>query len=157
MSKNNFNLEIRSVASLKPGMKIPEKTYSFDTSHIFMFSAITWNRHKIHYDLNEAKKEGHTNILVQRGLVGNIFSQFINSSFVDVYIMKLNWRMFSSANPNDPLKCFGEITNYQENDSSNIITLSLTLLNQNGDKISESEANIRKLENWDITTPLTSS
>ncbi len=44
---------------------------------LFRFSAVTWNAHRIHYDLPYAKSEGYPGVLVQGMLHGAYFVQLV--------------------------------------------------------------------------------
>jgi hydroxyacyl-ACP dehydratase HTD2-like protein with hotdog domain len=53
------------------GTKLGELVKKPDRRQLFMFSAITWNRHAIHYDRQSAREEGLPDVVVQRALIGN--------------------------------------------------------------------------------------
>ncbi len=73
---------------------------------IFMFSAVTWNRHLIHFCESHAKQEGHRDILVQRGLLGNFLANQLEKDLGELAeIRRLSWHVLSSAYPNQPLIC----------------------------------------------------
>lgn len=78
---------------------------------IFMFSAVTWNRHLIHFSESHAKREGHTDILVQRGLLGNFLANHLKKNLGGIAeIRRLSWRVLSSAYPNQELLCQTKVT-----------------------------------------------
>lgn len=88
---------------------LPELVVTPSTMQLFMFSAATWNRHRIHYDRNAALLEGHSDVVVHRALLGN----FLASALVRWLagrgqVRELSWKVVSSAVPNSPLRVTGE-------------------------------------------------
>ena len=59
--------------------QIPELIVYPDRTQIFMFSAVTWNRHHIHYSKDAAVSEGLPDIVVQRALIGNFLARLITA------------------------------------------------------------------------------
>jgi 3-methylfumaryl-CoA hydratase len=53
-----------------PGASIGEITRSPDAVHLFEFGAVGWFTHRIHYDLDYARSEGHAGIVVHGPLQG---------------------------------------------------------------------------------------
>tara|TARA_Y200000002_G_C22515355_1_gene593148 strand:+ start:30 stop:866 length:837 start_codon:yes stop_codon:yes gene_type:complete len=52
---------------------IYKKTFKFDNINLFRYSALTYNSHRIHYDLDYTKNvEGHRNLLVHGPLIATI-------------------------------------------------------------------------------------
>jgi len=79
------------------------------TTQIFSFSAVTWNRHRIHFDKDAAIAEGHAGVVVQRALLGNYFALLLEKWFGEQGdVRKLSWKVLSSAVPGKPLHCAGE-------------------------------------------------
>lgn len=61
------------------GYRIPSLIKMPSTIQLFMFSAITWNRHRIHYDSDFARNHDKLpNILVQRPLLGCFLAQMLS-------------------------------------------------------------------------------
>lgn len=89
-----------------PPVWLPDLLVTPTREQIFMFSAITWNRHKIHYSDRQAQSEGHRDIVVQRGLLGNFLARQIGSWLPEHgSIRRLSWRVIESTYPNEPLVC----------------------------------------------------
>jgi hydroxyacyl-ACP dehydratase HTD2-like protein with hotdog domain len=65
------------------GTKLGELVKKPDRRQLFMFSAITWNRHAIHYDRQRAREEGLPDVVVQRALIGNFFAQLLDQWLQD--------------------------------------------------------------------------
>lgn len=94
-----------------PGTQVPELIKRPDSKQIFMYSAITWNRHMIHFNSEQAQKEGHKNIVVQRALLGSYLAQMI-SDWINGngMLRRLEWKVIQSAFPGDVLTCKGEVS-----------------------------------------------
>ena len=88
---------------------IPELVVVPTTTQIFCFSAATWNRHRIHYDKDAARSEGHADVVVQRALLGNYFALLLDQWLGQHgEVRKLSWKVLSSAVPEKQLRCLGE-------------------------------------------------
>ncbi|HWI21732.1 MAG TPA: hypothetical protein VNT22_03855 [Baekduia sp.] len=90
---------------------LPELIVHPDHMQIFMFSAITWNRHHVHYSKDAAIGEGLPDVVVQRALLGNYFARTLTDwAGDDAEIRELTWKVLSSATPNSRLRCRGSAT-----------------------------------------------
>lgn len=106
-------------------LALPDLVETPSREQIFMFSAVTWNRHKIHYSDVHAKSEGHRDIVVQRGLLGNFLARQIGSWLPEKgHIRQLNWRVIDSAYPNEKLVCKTELTSIKQVDHSICLSFS---------------------------------
>lgn len=94
---------------------IPQLTVVPTTAHLFMFSAVTWNRHRIHYSKQAAVAEGHADVVVQRALLGNYLARMLGQWLGDRgEIRELSWKVLSSAAPGFALHCIGEATSVDD-------------------------------------------
>lgn len=88
--------------------EIPELQVTPTPGQIFMFSAVTWNRHHIHYSKDAALAEGHADIVVQRALLGNFMATHLGRWLGGRgQILQLSWKVQKSALPGKPLRCQG--------------------------------------------------
>lgn len=91
-------------------MTVPELSVSVDAVHIFMFSAVTWNRHLIHYEKDQAEREGHSSIVAQRGLLGNYFARQMTDWLGEAgRLASVSWTVKRSVVPGDVITCRGEV------------------------------------------------
>lgn len=89
---------------------LPERRFMPSRMDVFMFSAITWNRHHIHYDKDAALVEGLVDVAVQRALIGNYFARSLAAGFGGrARVGRLSWRMLKSAYPGRVLRCRGVV------------------------------------------------
>ena len=88
---------------------LPELVVVPTATQIFMFSAITWNRHRIHFDKEAAIEEGHKDVVVQRALIGNFLARLLEQWLADRgAVRELSWKVLNSALPDRRLRCQGE-------------------------------------------------
>jgi len=116
---------------LRVGEQLPTLCYQISAPQIFMYSAITWNRHPIHYNQSQARREGHTDILVQRGLLGNLFVRYLNSCLKEIYIQTLDWKVVSSLTPDQIVQCTATVTHIDQTGWQEELHLSLTMTHEN--------------------------
>lgn len=70
-----------------------KKTRKFDSAHIFRYSALTHNSHKIHYDrLYAEEKEGYPNILIQAPLLLSLMINLFKTKTDGKVIEEISYR-----------------------------------------------------------------
>ncbi len=95
-------------------LALPELEVVPDHMQIFMFSAITWNRHHVHYSKDAAVAEGLPDVVVQRALLGDYLARAVGDWAGDeADLRELSWKVRSSATPGDRLRCQGSVTAVQ--------------------------------------------
>jgi acyl dehydratase len=78
---------------------------------LFRFSAVTWNAHRIHYDLPYARSEGYDGILVQSHLHGCFLVQAVLSwGGPASRLRRFSWQNRGVAIPGDELSCTGTVS-----------------------------------------------
>lgn len=89
---------------------LPELRVRPTPMQLFMFSAVTWNRHHIHYNAEAARAEGHPDVVVQRTLIGNYFARHAGAWLGSAgRIGRLVWRVTGPAVPDQWLRCNGVV------------------------------------------------
>lgn len=129
-----------------PGTSLGEWRITPSKSQIFMFSAITWNRHQIHFNADQAKSEGFPDIVVQRGLIGNFLARFVTEwAGRHGHLERLRWKVLRSAFPGQELRCGGEITRIESEDidGNKRAECMIRVLNPDGLQVAEGEARVR--------------
>ena len=126
------------------GTQLKELVKEPDYKHIFMFSAITWNRHLIHYNSEFAQKEGLPDVVVQRALIGNYLAQFITQWIGEnAELMRLEWKVIHSAIPGDKLVCQGEIIEKLVQNTNRLMKCGIQITNQKSEIIATGQAQIK--------------
>ena len=109
-----------------------------------MFSAITWNRHAIHYDRQSARAEGLPDVVVQRALVGNFFARLLErGTHQRADIRRLEWKVLRSAVPGDTLTCSGVVRRTYAERGADLIECDLLMVNQEGDTVAKGAATLQ--------------
>ena len=123
--------------------QIPELTVRPDHTQVFMFSAITWNRHHIHYSKDAAVSEGLPDIVVQRALIGNFLARFITDWIGDqAELRKLAWKVTRSALPGKDIVCRGRIREKKDSEEEKCLICEVTASNEKDELIASGEATV---------------
>lgn len=113
-------------------------------TQVFTFGAITWNRHKIHFDRAQAEAEGFSDVVVQRGLLGNFLARSVTGwAGTEGRLERLQWKVIQSAFPDQELRCQGEVTKVSEEGGASVVDCSLRIMNPDGAQVVLGEARVR--------------
>jgi hydroxyacyl-ACP dehydratase HTD2-like protein with hotdog domain len=138
MGRDNLRWENISVT-----IQIPELVVCPDYAQVFMFSAITWNRHHIHYNKDAAIREGLPDIVIQRGLIGNFLARLITNWIGEsAELRKLAWKVTRSALPGRNIVCRGKIKEIKDAEEDKYLICEVTVSNENDELISSGEAKV---------------
>ena len=123
--------------------QIPELIVCPDRTQVFMFSAITWNRHLIHYSKDAAISEGLPDIVVQRALIGNFLARLITDWVGDsAELRRLAWKVTRSALPGRDIVCRGKIKERMDSDGDKCLICEVTAYNENDELIASGDATV---------------
>lgn len=121
--------------------QIPELIVCPDHVQVFMFSAITWNRHLIHYSKDAAISEGLPDIVVQRALIGNFLARLITNWVGDsAELRRLSWKVTRSALPGKDIVCRGKIKKRIDSEDEKYLICEVTASNENDELIASGDA-----------------
>ena len=99
------------VEDLAVGMAIPTVVRNASRVQLFLYSAATWNPHRIHYDADYARLEGHPDIIVHGPLQGAWLSQYVTDWAGPAgRIVSLSWQNRASALPETDYELHGVVT-----------------------------------------------
>jgi len=122
---------------------IPELVVRPDRTQIFMFSAVTWNRHRIHYDKDAAIDEGLPDVVAQRGLIGNFFARLLTEWMGNNgEIRELHWKVTQSVLPDLALHCAGEVVTVETMEGVKCATCALRMQDESGREVATGEARV---------------
>ncbi|HEC03169.1 MAG TPA: hypothetical protein ENI81_06485 [Phycisphaerales bacterium] len=123
--------------------RIPELTVCPDRTQVFMFSAVTWNRHHIHYSKDAAIREGLPDVVVQRALIGNFLARVITNWVGDnAELRKLTWKVTRSALPGENIVCRARVGETIESEDEKYLMCDVTASNENDELIASGEAKV---------------
>ena len=127
-----------------PDQRAFELRVTPNRTQLFAFGAITWNRHKIHFDRAHAEAEGFPDVVVQRGLLGNFLARTIESwAGESAEIEQLRWKVLRSAFPDAELRCQGMVTKVSEAAGARVVECALRILDQAGEQVAVGDARVR--------------
>lgn len=95
---------------LAPGAVLPTVVRNASRVQLFLYSAATWNPHRIHYDVDYARFEGHPDIIVHGPLQGAWLSQYVTDWAGPAGRMRsLQWQNRASALPERDYEFHGQV------------------------------------------------
>lgn len=98
------------VEDLQPGDELPVVVRNASRVQLFLYSAATWNPHRIHYDPDYAQLEGHPDIIVHGPLQGAWLSQYVTDWAGPAGRMTgLRWQNRASALPERDYEFHGRV------------------------------------------------
>lgn len=116
------------------GADLPPVTRTAGTAQLFLFSAVTRNPHRIHYDLPYAKKEEHRDVLVHGPLHGAMLCSFVTNWMGDEGTLKrFGYQNRGRAVQSEPLTFKGRVTKKYENDGGAMVDLEVWEENEEGE------------------------
>jgi hydroxyacyl-ACP dehydratase HTD2-like protein with hotdog domain len=111
---------------LQQGMSLPELVRAPGAIDIFRFSAVTWNAHRIHYDLEQARAEGFTGVVVQAHLHGAYLAQTVaRIGTPRARLRRLAWRNRVAVIAGESITCGGEVLEVRKTDGRTFVESSL--------------------------------
>ncbi len=122
---------------IEVGQEVPQLVKEPTNLQLFMFSAVTWNLHRIHYDADFARdRDKLPNVVTHRGLLGNFLAQMLADWMKENgALKKIEWSVRGSAMPGDKLTCRGKITKKYKDGNDNVVACEIWIENQKGDTI----------------------
>jgi hydroxyacyl-ACP dehydratase HTD2-like protein with hotdog domain len=126
------------------GCEIPSLTKTPDNLQLFMFSAATWNLHRIHFDADFARRhDGLPNVLTHRPLLGSFLSQLLTDWLGDNgRILRLEWSNRGPAVPGDVLTCRGRVVKKYRVPDKAIVELEVWIEKANDETIVPGKAEV---------------
>ena len=96
---------------LELGAVLPVVLRHASRVQLFLYSAATWNPHRIHYDVDYARFEGHPDVIVHGPLQGAWLSQYVTEWAGPAGRMRsLQWQNRASALPEQDYEFHGRVT-----------------------------------------------
>ena len=121
---------------ISEGYEISELIKKPTYMQLFMFSAITWNRHLIHYNTEFARRDGLPDVATHRALIGNFLAQMLYDWIGEAgRIAKIEWSVRATAVPGDTLTCRGKVLQKHIEGTKKLVECEIWVENQRGDNI----------------------
>ena len=122
---------------IEVGCEIPALSKTPSNLQLFMFSAITWNCHRIHFDADFAREHDKLpNVLTHRPLLGSFLCQMLTDWMGDNgRIERLEWSNRGPAVPGDRLTCRGRVVGKHRQADKAMIDCEVWVENDSGETI----------------------
>lgn len=92
------------------GASLPTTAHRHSRVQLFRFSAATWNSHRIHYDIELARAEGHRDVVVQSTLHGEMLARrALEALGPGASLLAVSWRNEATVVADEPLHWEGEV------------------------------------------------
>ena len=137
-------MKVPFLEDIEVGYEIPSLTKSPSNIQLFMFSAITWNRHRIHYDADFARNHDKLpNVVTHRALLGNFLAQMLSDWLQENGKLKrLEWSVRGSALPGNQLTCRGKVATIRREEDEGTVECEVWIENQRGESIVPGKAEV---------------
>lgn len=142
-----MNNKVVSWDSITENEQIPEIIKMPTYMQLFMFSAVTWNRHLIHYNAEYAHHDGLSDVAVHRALLGNFLTQLMTDWIGESgKISKVDWNVRSSAKPGDTLYCRGHVVKKEIIDGCKFVECDIRIEKEDGTLIAPGKGKVQLLD-----------
>lgn len=123
---------------IKEGQEVTTFVKQSSYMRLFMFSAVTWNRHLIHYNTEFARHDGLPDVATHRALIGNFVAQMLGNWAGDSgRVAKIEWSVRNTAIPGDTLTCKGKVIQKRDEGKARYVDCEISVENQRGDLIAQ--------------------
>ena len=123
------------------GSELPALVKEPNQVQLFLFSAVTWNPHRIHYDKDWAQYEKHPDVVVHGPLHGAFLSQLVTDWMGPRgRLRRLGYSNRGSAFPGDTLTCRGIVQTKRVQDGKHLVECEIWIENQRGEKLTPGAA-----------------
>jgi hypothetical protein len=103
-------LSPRYAGDVEVGDELPVMTKRASRAQLFLYSAATWNPHRIHYDREYAQVEGHADVIVHGPLQGAWLTQYVTDwAGPSAALVSAGWQNRASALPERDLVFSGTV------------------------------------------------
>ena len=126
------------------GSEVPCLVEQPTAVQLFMFSAVNWNRARIHFDADFARDvHGLSGIVVQGPLLGSFIARMIMGWMGEEgTLRKLSWTNRRASIPGDVLTCGGRVIDKYVKDGKNYLECEVWIENQAGERITPGKATV---------------
>jgi hydroxyacyl-ACP dehydratase HTD2-like protein with hotdog domain len=125
------------------GMALPPLHKKPSNTLLFLYSAITWNPQRIHYDKDYTLTEGYRDVIVHGPLRGAFLSQLVTCWVGEEgTLKKLSYANRDIAYVNEPLTCKGTVTRKWTEDGKGYVECEIWLENEQGARLTPGNATV---------------
>ncbi len=125
------------------GWELPPLHKTPSNTLLFLYSAITWNPQRIHFDKDFTISEGYKDIVVHGPLRGAFLSQLLTRWIGDGGVLKkMSYANRDIAYVNEPLACKGTVTRKSIENGQGLVECDIWVENAQGAKLTLGKATV---------------
>ncbi len=125
------------------GLALPPLRKTPSNTLLFLYSAITWNPQRIHFDKDFTVSEGYKDIVVHGPLRGAFLSQLLTRWIGDEGVLKkMSYANRDIAYVNEPLVCKGTVTRKVIAAGQGAVDCEIWVENEQGAKLTLGNATV---------------
>ena len=118
------------------GLELPPLYKTPSNTLLFLYSAITWNPQRIHFDKDYTLTEGYKDVIVHGPLRGAFLSQLLTHWIGDEGVLKkMSYANRDIAYVNEPLACKGTVTRKSIENGQGLVECDIWVENAQGAKL----------------------
>ncbi len=131
-----------NMATIEAGYELPVMHKRAEEAELFLYSAASFNPHRIHYDKAYANYEGHQDIVVHGPLQGSWLTQFITDwAGPRARLLSVQWQNRASAFVGEELSFFGSVTSVDQANGS--VALDIYEQKEDGSVLMPAKATVK--------------
>mgnify|MGYP001349524344 FL=1 len=131
-----------TMSTVQIGDELPKMKKQASEAELFLYSAASFNPHRIHYDRAYANFEGHDDLVVHGPLQGSWLTQFVTDwAGPRARLLSIEWQNRASALVGDELIFAGTVTAIDQANTS--VELEISEKNIDGTLLMPAKANVR--------------
>ena len=131
-----------TLSTVQIGDELPKMKKQASEAELFLYSAASFNPHRIHYDRAYANFEGHDDLVVHGPLQGSWLTQFVTDwAGPRARLLSIEWQNRASAFVGDELIFAGTVTAIDQANTS--VELEISEKNIDGTLLMPAKANVR--------------
>ena len=125
------------------GLELPPLHKTPSNTLLFLYSAITWNPQRIHFDKDYTLTEGYKDVIVHGPLRGAFLSQLLTRWIGDEGVLKkMSYANRDIAYVNEPLACKGTVTRKSIENGHALVECDIWVENAQGAKLTLGSATV---------------
>ncbi len=134
--------EYPDIATIEAGDELPVMHKRAGEAELFLYSAASFNPHRIHYDRAYANYEGHQDIVVHGPLQGSWLTQFITDwAGPRARLLSVEWQNRASAFVDEELSFSGSVISVDKVNGS--VELEIYEQKQDGSVLMPAKATVK--------------
>lgn len=117
------------IDQIHPGDALPEREFKVDNVELFLYNAVLWNAHKIHYDYPYAREvEGYPGLVMAGPLLGDWLNQCVVEWLGDNgRLLGIEYSNRRAAYVGDTLRSVGKVVGVDRGRGE--VTIEVAILN----------------------------